>query len=244
MVLVCLLGIPSLLFLFVLGTYSGHTQATLRFLGGFYFFLRENLPRISSNAATWVPGIGAFFFGTVGIHLLFAKQAKRRGLPWCFGTSFALASIVPALFVIAFLVPGILLQLRAIARDPDWFRRESSIASSLIVHDYQRIGIGLFEYSSEHEGRFPDSLEALAQQSEGGEAMLYLKGEPPIYLGIGLTERSDPGLPLLISPEFSDRGIARRLVRTVGWDEKFIPSAEADVWISRALEARRKLPKE
>lgn len=243
-VLFCLAGIPLLLFLFVLGTYSGHTQAALRFLGGFYFFLRENLPRISTNAATWVPGLMAFFLGVVAIHFLFAKQVRRKGLSWGLGTSFALAAIVPVLFVVAFLAPGVILQIRDLPAGSGWFHRGDSITETTVTENMKQIGMMLLEDASENGGRFPDSLNELLSNADKGlikrEWSSLSSPEPLIYLGAGLSDTSDPSVPLLISRPLVRRdGSLERKMLTIGYEIRMIPAEAADEWITRALDARR-----
>lgn len=242
-VLFCLIGIPLLLFLFALGTYSGHTQAALRFLGGFYFFLQENLPRISSNAATWVPGVMAFFLGVAAMQLLFGGWAKRKGLSWCLGISFALASIVPILFVIAFLIPGALLQIRALPADSEWFHREVSIADSMVRRNMDLIAMRLHEHAAENGGRFPDSFEEVLSNDDkdsfSADWSPLRPSEPFIYLGAGLSDTSDPSLALLISRQLVGRdGSLERKMLTIGHEVKVIPVEAAEEWITRSLEAR------
>ncbi len=81
-----------------------------RFLSGFWRFLAANIPLISWNAATWGPGLGAFLIAVVLLHKWLSRWAARTGRPWTFATSFCLVSLVPVLFVISFLVPGVLVQ--------------------------------------------------------------------------------------------------------------------------------------
>jgi hypothetical protein len=243
-VLFCLVGVPLLLCLFVAGIYSGHSQAALRFLGGFYFFLRENLPRISTNAATWVPGVIAFFLGVAAMHLFFRSWAERKGRLWQLGTSFALASIIPIFFVIAFLVPGVLLQVRVLSSDPEWFHREVSTSDSMVRHDMQLIATRLYDYAAENDGQFPDALEdALSdddKDSFSADWSPLRPSEPFIYLGGGLSDTSDPGLPLLISRQLVGRsgGLERKML-TIGNEMRVIPAEAAEEWITRSLKARR-----
>ncbi len=245
----CLVGVPLLLCLFVAGIYSGHSQAALRFLGGFYFFLRENLPRISTNAATWVPGVIAFFLGVAGMHLLFRGRAKRNGLSWRFGTSFALASIFPVLFVIAFLVPGVLLQVQGLS-GTRWIFREWGKTDSLVSRVVERYRTVALEHAAAHDGKFPETLAELQRdtkiQSLEKDARtgrhhwnLDLPHEPLIYLGAGLTSRDDGGLVLMISPPFSEDGVRVRLVANIAGQLTTIPEGEVDALIQRSLDARR-----
>jgi hypothetical protein len=242
-VLFCLIGIPLLLFLFVLGIYSGRSQAALRLFGGFFFFLQENLPRISTNAATWVPGLSAFFLGVAAMHLFFRGWAKRKGCSWRLGTSFALASIVPIFFVIAFLVPGVLLQVRALSSDPEWFHRDVSITDSMVRQNMGLIAMRLHEHAAENGGRFPASLEEVLSDDDNDSFSAdwspLRPSEPFIYLGAGLSDTSDPRLPLLISRQLVGRdGSLERKMLTIGHEVKVIPVEAAEEWITLSLKAR------
>ncbi|WP_265594476.1 hypothetical protein [Haloferula sp. BvORR071] len=112
---VILVGLVVALFLLALGSQFGATQLLFRLLVGFWFFLATNLPLISTNAATWVPGLAAFGLAVVGIHVFLRPWAVKKGKRWPVGNSLALGAVIPVLFVIAFLVPGILLQLQGLS---------------------------------------------------------------------------------------------------------------------------------
>ncbi len=112
----------SLLMLFVQlasPPFSGNDLILGRLLLGFAPFLRENVSAISWNVATWGPGLGAFLIAVVFLHRWLSRWASRTGRPWSFMTSFCIVSLVPVLFVIAFLVPGILLQWEML-RETAW----------------------------------------------------------------------------------------------------------------------------
>jgi hypothetical protein len=112
----------SLLMLFVQlasPPFSGNDLILGRLLFGFAPFLRENVSSISWNAATWGPGLGAFLIAVVFLHRWLSRWASRTGRPWSFMTSFCIVSLVPVLFVIAFLVPGVLLQWEML-RETAW----------------------------------------------------------------------------------------------------------------------------
>ena len=89
---------------------SGTILIVWRFLTGFWRFLATNVPAISWNAATWGPGLGAFLTATIFLHRWLSRWASRTGRPWSFMTSFCVVSLVPVLFVISFLVPGVVVQ--------------------------------------------------------------------------------------------------------------------------------------
>ena len=79
---------------------------------GSYHFLTANLPRISVNADTLIPGIAAFVIATLAAHLMIAAYHRKRGRRWPFSNTCCLAALLPILFIIAFLVPGVILQLK------------------------------------------------------------------------------------------------------------------------------------
>jgi hypothetical protein len=99
--------------------FSGNDLILGRLLFGFFSFLKYNIQSISWNAATWGPGLGAFLIAVVFVHRWLNRWASRTGRPWSFVTSFCLVSLVPVLFVIAFLVPGVLLQWEML-RESAW----------------------------------------------------------------------------------------------------------------------------
>ncbi|MFM2196901.1 MAG: hypothetical protein RLZZ505_333 [Verrucomicrobiota bacterium] len=123
--LLCFIGIYVLLCLLILFVqlasppFSGNDLILGRFFTGFWHFLVANLPAISWNAATWGPGLGAFLIAVVFVHRWLSRWASRTGRPWSFMTSFCIVSLVPVLFVIAFLVPGVLLQWEML-RETAW----------------------------------------------------------------------------------------------------------------------------
>lgn len=111
-----------LLFVFLINSfdhYSGNDLVLERLVFGFVPFLKYNLPAISWNAATWGPGLGAFLIAVVVGHRYLSRWAKRTGRQWSFVTSFSLVMIVPVLFVISLIVPGVLLQWEVL-RETVW----------------------------------------------------------------------------------------------------------------------------
>ena len=99
--------------------FSGNDLILGKFLFGFVPFLQNNIPAISWNAATWAPGLGAFLIAVLFLHRWFSRWASRTGRPWSFATSFCLVSLVPVLFVISFIVPGVLVQWEML-RETAW----------------------------------------------------------------------------------------------------------------------------
>lgn len=104
---------------YILTPYMGTELLFAHFFFGYAFFLNHNIPAISWNAATWGPGLGAFLIAVVVIHRYLSRWAERTGRHWSFATSFCLVMVVPVLFVISFIVPGVLLQWEAL-RETVW----------------------------------------------------------------------------------------------------------------------------
>lgn len=104
---------------------SGFDEVFIHLLGGFFFFLRENLAKLSTDSATWVPGLAAFGLALVIAHRFLHQHAARRNRKWSFVTTACLGLFLPVLFAVAFIVPGALLQLKSLASNP-WFQRSSS----------------------------------------------------------------------------------------------------------------------
>ena len=92
-----------------------------RFLTGFARFLSRNVPAMTSNAATWIPGLAAFILALVVAHFLFVRPLRRKLGVWRFSHTLSLALFLPLLFATAFLVPGILLHAIALAKGEPWF---------------------------------------------------------------------------------------------------------------------------
>lgn len=244
-----LFGLFVLLFLLALGTQFGGTQVLFELIGGFVFFLKAKVPLISPNPATWVPGVAALVLAAVGIHLFLRPWAVKRGKRWPVGNSLALAAVIPVLFVIAFLVPGILLQVQGLS-GTRWFYREQGKGHSSaqeLVKGYQ---IAAFEYAVDHDDKFPETeaelpvsswIRSLRDSDDRGRHYWDrdLPREPVIYLGAGLTIESEGSLALAISPPFSGHEGRARYVATIGSEVILIRADEADAWIQRSLDARQ-----
>lgn len=85
---------------------------------GFVFFLAHNLPEISFDAGTWGPGIAAYLVALAWGHRFLSRWAARTNRPWRFATTFSLFLLLPVLFAISFLVPGVLLQWEFLRQGP------------------------------------------------------------------------------------------------------------------------------
>lgn len=247
---IILLGLFVGLLVLVAMIQTGVGHLLIHALFGFVFFLLENIPRTAVNAATWVPGVAAFVLGLLVLHLFLKPWAGKRGRHWTLGSSIALASWVPVLFVISFLVPGVFLHLKGLFAEPQWLRsnRDSPYLSARLAT--QKLGGMLVEHATISGGEsmnFPATLADLEKDpANRGEwsglrpvKQAGLPAEMPIYLGNGFSLESDPELPLLISVPFTRGGDAMRFVFTIGSGMELIPSAEAEEWIGRSLAARR-----
>jgi len=87
----------------------------LRFATGFHHFLAANISEIFINADTLIPGIAAFVLATLTAHRLIAGYHQRRGKHWPLSNTCCLAALLPVCFIIAFLVPGVILHLQLLA---------------------------------------------------------------------------------------------------------------------------------
>ena len=236
--------ILALLFVLALLINSGFDEALLHLLGGFFFFLRENLARISTDSATWVPGLGAFCLALAIAHRSLHQHAARKNRKWSFITTICLGSALPVLFVIAFIVPGVLLQVKSLAQAP-WFERSSSLPA-MVRLSLRNIAQACHYLAATHpDGGFPDSLAAIDGELIPPDNRFMpspvtdVPREPPVYLGAGFTLDSPPGQALLISPPFRKNQTDIRIVVTRGGDTLEIPAAEAEIWIDRALSERK-----
>ncbi len=238
----CLVAFGFLAFVLLtvmMGGGVGYLQVAWHLAVGSVYFLQENLPKISADAGTWAPGLAAFFLALVTGHFLARSWADRRGKAWKPSDTFALGAVLPLLFAVSFLVPGTFLQLSMLGKSP-WFARERS-ERTYATWKLKELGTPLMEAASD-DGRFPDSLEVLVErglvdrpdliQPEQGRDVPI---EPVIYLGNGLSLESDPSLPLLISPRYSERGVMQRMVLTVGYETLAMRDDELDAWIDKAM---------
>ena len=97
-------------FLYMLSPFGGYDLLFVELIGGFWFFLRDNLPAMSFDAGTWGPGLAAFLLMITIAHRILKSWAAKTNRYWSVGSSFCVALLVPVIFVISFIVPGVLLQ--------------------------------------------------------------------------------------------------------------------------------------
>ena len=217
---------------------QGHFEFLLHLLGGFGFFLHRNLPAISMNSATWIPGVSAFLLVLVVGHRFLKRWATYRGHAWSFTNTFCAAMLLPVLFGIAFIVPGALLQVDLLRQSP-WFQpqRHHGAILKMALRNYAQAAFYLAEESPGK--RFPHSLEAIEEADlMDVEAFVpfgdsYLPMEPFIYLGADQTLSSDPSLPLCISPPYPQNGVTFRQLITLAGEFVEIHDEEVDSWIER-----------
>lgn len=234
----------ALLFVLALLVNSGFDDVMIHLLGGFFFFLRENLARISTDSATWVPGLLAFCLALAIGHRFLHSYAVRKNRTWSFITTVCLGLVLPVLFIVAFIVPGVLLQAKSLAQIP-WFERSSSLPA-MVRLSLRNIAQACHYLAATHpDGRFPESLDAIDEElipadnrfmpSPGAD----VPQEPPIYLGSGFNLDSPPAQALLISPPFRNKQTDIRIVITRGGKTLEIPAADAEIWINRVLDEKK-----
>lgn len=103
---------------YIVAPFGGYDLLFFEFIGGFWFFLRENLTAMSWDAGTWGPALGAFLLATLLAHRFLSAWAVRTNRHWSFATSLCVALVVPVLFVVAFIIPGVLLQWEMLRQVP------------------------------------------------------------------------------------------------------------------------------
>ena len=79
-------------------------------LGGFYFFLQRNLRDVSWDFSTCAGGLVALVLATLVIHRFATQCAAKSQRFWNLRSTLCLVMLIPILFCIAFIIPGLLLQ--------------------------------------------------------------------------------------------------------------------------------------
>jgi hypothetical protein len=241
-----LLAFVGLLVVAILGL-DAHVAASFEILWhlatGFVRFLQTNLRNISSDSGTWGPGLACFLFAIVTIHWFGAKLARRRERRWRISHSIAFGMLLPSLFVVSFLVPGIILQIGSLNQG-NWFQGSRSDGAFKLMQARNIAQAAHVWATTEGADQFPPSIATITSADILGEDAFRPQpsgenpGEPPLYLGAGLTTKSDPALPLVISDAYSRKQILYRRVITVGSEFVEIRAEEVDEWIARAMAAR------
>jgi hypothetical protein len=211
---------------------------------GFFRFLQTNLRKISSDAGTWGPGLACFLLAIVVIHWFGAMWARRRNRTWRISNAIAFGMLLPLLFVISFLVPGAMLQIGSL-RQGNWFQGSRSDKAFKVI-PARNIAQAAHAWANlEGTDQFPSTAAIIAKgflsESEfRPQSFGENPGEPPLYLGAGLTTKSDPSLPLVISDVYSRKQIPHRTIITVGSEFVEIRPEEVDAWVARAMAARER----
>lgn len=117
--------IAAAVFVLFLLSDSGFDEVLLHLFGGFALFLRDNLSKVSTDSGTWAPGLLAFCLALLIAHRFLSQYAIKRDRSWSFVSSVCLGLLLPILFIIAFIVPGALLQVKSLAENP-WFQDVSA----------------------------------------------------------------------------------------------------------------------
>lgn len=105
-------------FLHLSDPFGGYDLLFEELVTGFYFFLHKNLPAISWDAGTWAPGVGAFSIAMIFIHRFLRAWSVRTHRHWSYASTLCLMSLLPVLFIISFIVPGVLLQWELLRQTP------------------------------------------------------------------------------------------------------------------------------
>ena len=212
-------------------------------VAGFYFFLRGKIPAISVDAATLIPGLGAFLLALAIAHCFLRSWASKHNRNWSFSTTVCCGLLLPVLFAIAFIVPGVIFQVNAL-REVRWFEESPNMRAHCRMELRGYAANIMSAATDDPQGRLPESLDA-KDELEHRRSNLYIlpRGgnaappyEPTIYLGSGLTLRSDPGLPLCISTCYLKGGKLTRWVITLSQESFEIQDSETDAWIRRGLQ--------
>lgn len=85
-------------------------------LFGFVFFLCRNLQRMNLNWDTLAPGLTAYGMVVLLLHWGLRRFCRIRSREWSFLSSFVVALLLPAVFGISYLVPGVILHLGELAK--------------------------------------------------------------------------------------------------------------------------------
>jgi len=84
-------------------------------LVGFPAHVGRVWPELTWNPDLWVPALVAFVLAGLLGHALLRGPMAARGVGWRWDHTLCLLGFVPLAFATAFLVPGVLLQLRLLA---------------------------------------------------------------------------------------------------------------------------------
>ena len=225
----------------LVGSGLGPLDMVIHLVAGFGFFLYGNLPKVASDAGTWGPGLAAWLVALAVGHRFLRDWATSRGFQWRVTTTACLGLLLPVLFAMAFIVPGILLQVDGL-RKVRWFDSNSIKRSSMARLELRNLAQACAGVANlDPDGKYPDSLDALVKQEYMSRRLLDLSDDnniPPehlIYLGTGYTRDTADDAPLAISPCFLERGNWRRIVVTVDGTMTMIQDDEVDALLDRVV---------
>ncbi len=238
---ICILAVLLLLISTPYLISSGAYLQIYHLLFGFWFFLRDNLKAASPNADTWVPGVFAFIAALWIAHHYVVKWARMRGVHWTAASTLALGMLLPVLFALAFLVPGILFHARSLAEEPMMLRSRGSDA--MLRNQLENFWMFAQDSALENkDGKFPETMDAYFSDSKPSALRRLDRQssddpppEPPIYFGNFLNIDSDPELPLAITGPFLHRGHQHRLVINIKGNITLIRDQDTHNWIQRVM---------
>ena len=90
-------------------------EALFHLVFGFVYFLERNVGRMNFNADTLVPGCIAYGLVILLLHWTLRRLCRKRGRAWNLYSSFLVGLLLPAVFGISLLIPGVMLQLQELA---------------------------------------------------------------------------------------------------------------------------------
>jgi hypothetical protein len=243
LILLAFIGLVVLSIIVPAGWIEASFEILWHLATGFVRFLQTNLRKISSDADTSGPGLACFLLAIVMIHWLGVTWSRRRETTWRTSNSVAFGMLMPLLFMISYLVPGAILQVGSLKQGA-WFQRSRSDGAFKLMHARNIAQAAHVWATTEGGDRFPPSIATIVSADILGEDTFRPQssgenpGEPPLYLGAGLTTKSDPALPLVISDAYSRKQILYRRIITVGSEVVEIQAEEVDEWIAKAMAAR------
>ena len=240
---ICVVAIVLLLVLaaLVLNPW-GPGDGVIHLLGGFYFFLSERLPAITSDAGTWGPGLAAWVVALAVGHRLLRKWAVAKGLYWRVSTTVCVGLLLPVMFATAFIVPGIVMQVDGLRKEERWFEEHGASIRVGVVMDLRNLAQGCAGFANvANDEKYPESIDALVKKeflSASSMGFSWVDNTPPefpIYLGAGYTRDTPMDAPLAISPRYPMNGSWERTVVSVGGKMTTIRDDEVDAWIDRVI---------
>jgi hypothetical protein len=189
-------------------------QAPYRLAAGWFGFVAQKRELISIDPWRCITGFILAGVAVVGMHGLLRAWRRRGGPesgPWRWRWSLAIACVLLALGVAAVAATGGASQVAWLRKEPkivdvsrsDQIRNANSAHQVLMIANH---------YAEEHQGKYPESLAALAKWAVEEEVITTLgilfffeatpgaTPEPWLYFGRGLDQRVLENTVLLVSP--------------------------------------------